>query len=66
MTFSQTATARPGRSIQFSERVGRLDPRTGAWTNYLLPRYGNIRRVFVDDRNTPVTVWIATISALRS
>jgi streptogramin lyase len=41
-----------------SDRVGRLDPRTGEWTNYLLPRYGNIRRVFVDDRTTPVTVWI--------
>jgi hypothetical protein len=23
-----------------------------------LPRYSNIRRVFVDDRKTPVTVWI--------
>jgi streptogramin lyase len=42
----------------FSDRVGRLDPGSGQWTNYLLPRYGNIRRVFVDDRNTPVTVWI--------
>ena len=41
-----------------SDRVGRLDPRTGEWTNYLLPRYANIRRVFVDDRTTPVTVWI--------
>ena len=42
----------------FSDRVGRLDPRSGEWTNYLLPRYANIRRVFVDDRKTPVTVWI--------
>jgi virginiamycin B lyase len=42
----------------FSDRVGRLDPRSGQWTNYLLPRYSNIRRVFVDDRKTPVTVWI--------
>jgi virginiamycin B lyase len=41
-----------------SDRVGRLDPRTGEWTNYLLPRFGNIRRVFVDDRKTPVSVWI--------
>jgi len=42
----------------FSDRVGRLDPRSGQWTNYLLPRSSNIRRVFVDDRKTPVTVWI--------
>jgi virginiamycin B lyase len=41
-----------------SDRVGRLDPRTGEWTNYLLPRFGNIRRVFVDDRKAPVSVWI--------
>jgi hypothetical protein len=42
----------------FSDRVGRLDPRIGEWTNHLLPRYSNIRRVVVDDRKTPVTVWI--------
>ena len=42
----------------FSDRVGRLDPRSGEWTNYQLPRYSNVRRVFVDDRKTPVTVWI--------
>jgi streptogramin lyase len=42
----------------FSDRVGRLDPRTGQWTDYLLPRSSNIRRVFVDDRKSPVTVWI--------
>jgi len=41
-----------------SDRVGRLDPRTGEFTNYPLPRYGNVRRVFVDDRKSPVTVWI--------
>jgi virginiamycin B lyase len=41
-----------------SDRVGRLNPRTGEWTNYLLPRNGNIRRVFVDDRTKPVTIWI--------
>ena len=38
-----------------SDRVGRLDPRTAEITNYLLPRNGNIRRVFVDDRSNPVT-----------
>ena len=29
---------------ELSDRVGRLDPRTGVITNYLLPGGGNIRR----------------------
>jgi streptogramin lyase len=41
-----------------SDRVGRLNPKTGEWVNYLLPRYANIRRVFVDDRTAPSKVWI--------
>ncbi len=41
-----------------SDRVGRLDPRSGEFTNYPMPHYSNFRRVFVDDRTTPVTVWI--------
>jgi virginiamycin B lyase len=41
-----------------SDRMGRLDPLTGEITNYPLPRYSNFRRVFVDDRTRPVTVWI--------
>jgi streptogramin lyase len=48
-----------------SDRVGRLDPKTGAWTNYPLPRYSNIRRVFVDDRTSPVTVWIGNNHAAQ-
>jgi virginiamycin B lyase len=41
-----------------SDRVGRLDPKTGEWINYLLPRYANIRRAFVDDRTAPSKIWI--------
>ena len=41
-----------------SDRVGRLDPRTGQTLEYLLPRPANIRRVFVDDRTTPVQIWV--------
>jgi streptogramin lyase len=41
-----------------SDRVGRLDPETGAITEYLLPRSSNFRRVFVDDRMRPATVWV--------
>jgi virginiamycin B lyase len=40
-----------------SDRLGRLDPKTGEWVNYPLPRYSNLRRVFVDDRTSPVKVW---------
>lgn len=43
-----------------SDRVGRLDPRTGEIVNYLLPRRANIRRVFVDDRTSPVSVWFGS------
>ena len=40
-----------------SDRLGRLDPKTGQWTNYPLPRYSNLRRVFVDDRGPRPIVW---------
>jgi virginiamycin B lyase len=40
-----------------SDRLGRLDPKTGEWTNYPLPRYSNLRRVFVDDRGPQPAVW---------
>ena len=41
-----------------SDRMGRLDPKTGEWVNYPMPRYSNFRRVFVDDKQKPVKVWI--------
>lgn len=41
-----------------SDRVVRFDRRGGAMTEYLLPQQTNIRRVFVDNSATPVTVWI--------
>jgi virginiamycin B lyase len=43
---------------EYSDRVMRLDPRTGAITEYLLPRFTNIRRVFVDSATTPATFWV--------
>jgi len=42
---------------QTDDRVLRFDPRSGAATEYLLPRETNIRRVFVDERTNPVTFW---------
>jgi hypothetical protein len=40
-----------------SDRILRLDPKSGESIEYLLPRQTNVRRVFVDDRKTPVTFW---------
>ena len=39
------------------DRVLRFDPATGRTVEYLLPHQTNIRRIFVDDTTTPVTVW---------
>ena len=36
-----------------NDRVSRLDPKTGKFVEYLLPRETNIRRVFVDNSTTP-------------
>ena len=38
----------------------RLDTETGDFTEYLLPRSTNIRRVFVDNSTTPVTFWVGS------
>jgi streptogramin lyase len=43
-----------------TDQVVRLDTRTGAMTEYLLPRHTNIRRVHVDNSTTPVTFWIGS------
>jgi virginiamycin B lyase len=41
-----------------SDHLGRLDPKTSTWVNYPLPRYSNLRRVFVDDRTPRIAVWV--------
>src|SRR5579871_151169 len=43
---------------EFTDTVQRLNPATGEFVEYLLPRFTNIRRVFVDNSTTPVTFWI--------
>jgi virginiamycin B lyase len=43
---------------EFTDTVLRLDPRTGAFVEYLLPRFTNIRRVFVDNSASPVAFWV--------
>jgi streptogramin lyase len=44
----------------WTDRVTRLDPKTGQLTDYLLPRETNIRRVFVDNSTSPVTFWVGS------
>jgi streptogramin lyase len=43
---------------EYNDRIVRLDPQTGKMIEYLLPRQTNVRRVFVDNRTTPVTFWV--------
>ena len=40
-----------------TDRVSRLNPKTGEIVEYLLPKSTNIRNVFVDNSRTPVTFW---------
>ena len=43
-----------------TDRVARLDPKSGQVVEYLLPKSTNIRRVFVDNSTTPVTFWVGS------
>ena len=43
-----------------TDLVSRLDVKTGVYTEYMLPRPTNIRRVFVDDRRDPEVLWIGS------
>ncbi|MEO8052344.1 MAG: carboxypeptidase regulatory-like domain-containing protein [Acidobacteriota bacterium] len=43
---------------EFTDTVQRLNPKTGEFVEYLLPRFTNMRRVFVDNSTTPVTFWV--------
>ena len=43
---------------EYTDRVLRLSPKSGAIVEYLLPKFTNIRRVFVDNRTTPPTFWV--------
>jgi streptogramin lyase len=40
-----------------SDRLLRFDPERGTSVEYLLPRQTNVRRIFVDDATSPVTIW---------
>ncbi|HXP78344.1 MAG TPA: carboxypeptidase regulatory-like domain-containing protein [Verrucomicrobiae bacterium] len=43
---------------EFSDSVLRLDPGTGQYTSYMLPRETNMRRAFVDNSIAPVAFWV--------
>jgi streptogramin lyase len=45
---------------EFSDRILRLDPKSGRFLEYLLPRPTNVRRVFVDNHTTPPTFWVGS------
>jgi streptogramin lyase len=41
-----------------NDHISRLHPKTGEFVEYLLPRFTNIRRVFVDNKADPPVLWI--------
>jgi streptogramin lyase len=43
---------------EFSDTVLRFSPKTGQFTNYLMPRETNMRRAFVDNSRNPVAFWV--------
>jgi streptogramin lyase len=45
-------------STMSTDRVVRLDPKTGHAVQYLMPSDTNMRTVFIDNSTTPVTFWV--------
>jgi hypothetical protein len=43
-----------------TDRVVRLDPKTGKDVEYLMPKDTNMRTVFVDNSTNPVTFWVGS------
>ena len=43
---------------EFADIIQRLNPATAEIVEYLLPRFTNVRRVFVDNSTSPVTFWV--------
>ena len=45
-----------------TDLILRLDPRTGKFTEYLLPTVdANIRHIDVDNAVSPIAVWVAEV-----
>jgi streptogramin lyase len=47
-------------STMSTDRVVRLDPKTGNAVQYLMPSDTNMRTVFIDNSTTPVTFWVGS------
>jgi streptogramin lyase len=47
-------------STMSTDRVVRLDPKTGHSVQYLMPSDTNMRTVYVDNTTTPVTFWVGS------
>jgi len=45
---------------EYNDRIVRLHPNTGTFTEYLMPAHTNVRRVWVDNKTTPVTFWVGS------
>jgi virginiamycin B lyase len=43
-----------------NDRIARLNPKDGRIVEYLLPRFTNVRRVFVDNAPNPVAFWVGS------
>lgn len=47
-----------------TDRVYRLNPKTGEWTEYLLPTWaGEVRHIDADNSTTPPSIWIPEVHA---
>ncbi len=47
-------------STMHTDRVVRLDPKTGQSVQYMMPSDTNMRTVFIDNTTTPVTFWVGS------
>ena len=43
-----------------TDRITRLDTKSGQFNEYLLPRSTNIRRVFTDNSTNPPSLWVGS------
>jgi hypothetical protein len=43
-----------------TDRVVRLNPKTGGAVQYLMPTDTNMRPVFIDNSTTPVKLWVGS------
>ena len=57
---STSVTRASSRRYRRTDRVVRLDLKTGQAVQYLMPTDTNMRTVFVDNSTTPVTFWVGS------